>query len=810
MSGSTFLRLVGFILSATGVYASCPIELNPPRVVVKYGDPVSVNCSTSLTEHEGMGWESPVGGVGLTENVDYLTWTVPRLTQWSIAPKCFINPPEPEEQCLEVLQVVLYTFPDKVTISSNAGPDGLMNEGKTYHFTCNIQKVAPVRNLAMKWYKGETLIKTDYFDNLKKEPVNQPAVLTFIPSRDDNNVQVRCEAHLDLGPETPHLSATSPEYSVSVLYGPDITCSDIDILEGEALAGRCSVAGNPAPHISWLKDGRPINPNVTLKREDTGMYTITAEGLTNASQPFHVSVLYGPEITCSDTYSAMENGFLNLACANGYPHPTITWYRDDDEVHLPEVLTKDDEGSYTIVASNQLGNVSHTLYINITYPPSEIKELENTEVEVGSTTVLKCSSTGNPRPVYSWSYYQDANVYVKNEDGVSLLHIRHASANNNGSYTCKASNSFGNVSKTVVVTVKGARAECPIKITPDRMVVPYQHRGVATCKPVSDIASNVKALYWQASQGNINGTQWSNTQDNWDARPVCVATFEGIGKCEKHLDFTMYKTPDSVSIRALNHTGPMMVEEDYQLQCDIISIAPVQILTVMWYRGNETIKSNGTLRVTGCPQDDKTGCVIRAPVNVTSTISIRLDRSHSRVEFRCEAQLDLGLEGRQPPETKSSVPLDVTVHYKPIINATKLPTRIPVFRGYPEDLVCEAEGHPTPKIQWFYSSENVIRVSEGKLTVSEAGLYTCNATNEVDSSILVVEVILKEDYLPIIAGLVAITVVGICIIFAVIYSVYYKNTKMRRYSLKNPKLSTQNGNVAHNGFDVQLPMTKLS
>uniref|UniRef100_A0A667WB27 Ig-like domain-containing protein n=1 Tax=Myripristis murdjan TaxID=586833 RepID=A0A667WB27_9TELE len=204
------------------------------------------------------------------------------------------------------------------------------------------------------------------------------------------------------------------------------------------------------------------------------------------------------------------------------------------------------------------------------------------------------------------------------------------------------------------------------------------------------------------------------------------------------IKFAPKETPDSVSIRALNHTGPMMVEEDYQLQCDIISIAPVQILTVMWYRGNETIK------MTGCPQDDKTGCVIRAPVNVTSTISIRLDRSHSRVEFRCEAQLDLGLEGRQPPETKSSVPLDVTVHYKPIINATKLPTRIPVFRGYPEDLVCEAEGHPTPKIQWFYSSENVIRVSEGKLTVSEAGLYTCNATNEVDSSILVVEVILKE------------------------------------------------------------------
>lgn len=67
-----------------------------------------------------------------------------------------------------------------------------------------------------------------------------------------------------------------------------------------------------------------------------------------------------------------------------------------------------------------------------------------------------------------------------------------------------------------------------------------------------------------------------------------------------------------------------------------------------------------------------------------------------------------------------------------------------------------------------------------------------------------------EDYLPLIAGFVAVTVVIISVIFLFIYSIYYKNTKMRRYSLKNPKLSTHNSNVAHNGWDLQFPMTKLS
>ena len=83
---------------------------------------------------------------------------------------------------------------------------------------------------------------------------------------------------------------------------------------------------------------------------------------------------------------------------------------------------------------------------------------------------------------------------------------------------------------------------------------------------------------------------------------------------------------------------------------------------------------------------------------------------------------------------------------KPAINTTKLPKKIPVFRGYPEDLVCEADGHPRPNIQWIYSPYKVPRLSKDTLTVYEAGLYNCTATNEVDSTYYVVEVILKGNY----------------------------------------------------------------
>ncbi|XP_076000468.1 hemicentin-1 [Genypterus blacodes] len=822
MSDSTsFVRLVvGFFLSVTGLHVivACPIELDPPSVVVKYGDPVFVNCSTTSSQFfDGMGWEASSGGTGLML-VKHVIWEVDSLQQWEVSPQCYLNRQYPDQadfsQCHKRLPLVIYKFPENVTIVSSADPTGLMREGEQYTVTCVIHDIAPIASLTLRLYKGNDIIPMLTADKGIKEPLTHRSTYTFKPSRLDNGLQFRCEAEMNLGPKGNH-SFFSSYYPVTVNFGPDIKCSALDLLEGETLEAQCNVTGNPFPIFSWWKAGQPVNATVPLRREDTGLYTIKAEGSVSVNRDLNVIVLYGPELNCPSNYTAVEHAPHNFTCTvQGFPQPKMTWYKDGEvEAGPPVNLKRSDAGQYLISATTNNITVLQVVDITVLYPPTEIVELEDTEVEAGSPLGLKCSSTGNPRPKYRWSYYRTANMSEESEDGVSVLHIDSAKAENMGVYTCYAWNERGNVYKTVAVTVTGANFECPIEITPHTMVVPYDEAlDLATCLPSPTASPNVKEIIWK-----IGGTVIHNTSlfvDNkvldWDAEPVCIATFEGLSTCTRALDFTMYKMADSVSIHSVDDSGPVDERTQYQLQCNITNIAPVERLTVLWYQGNETMKINGTLQVTGClPHLNGCGSKMKIPVNVSSTINITVDRRHNGEEFRCEARLDLGPEGPRLPPTMNSSTVNIYVYYKPIINAEKLPKRIPLFRGYDVDLVCEAEGHPPPSIHWLFNSERMSHESGGSITANKEGIYTCNATNEAGVSLHEVEVILNEDYLPLIAGFVAVTVVIISVIFVFIYSIYYKNTKMRRYSLKNPKLKTLNGNVAHNGLDYQFPMSKL-
>nr|XP_029477377.1 uncharacterized protein LOC115102014 isoform X3 [Oncorhynchus nerka] len=192
----------------TGVptHASCPVELNPPRVVVRYGDSVSVNC-TSSTDPEGMRWEATYGDTGWHGNVNLVTWTVRRLMDWTIEPKCYIKS-QNGSQCSEILPVILYMTPDSVSISP-LGHSGPMMEGKEYQLQCDIQNIAPLQNLVVRWYKGNETIETQTFNDSTKELVNMSSTITITHRRDEGEVEYRCEAELDLGPEGPKPSALS-------------------------------------------------------------------------------------------------------------------------------------------------------------------------------------------------------------------------------------------------------------------------------------------------------------------------------------------------------------------------------------------------------------------------------------------------------------------------------------------------------------------------------------------------------------------------------------------------------------------------
>ncbi|XP_043089681.1 hemicentin-1 [Puntigrus tetrazona] len=537
----------------------------------------------------------------------------------------------------------------------------------------------------------------------------------------------------------------------------------------------------------------------------------------------------------------------------------------------------------------------------------------------------------------------------------------------------------------------GTQTDCPIQLSPERVVVRHGSSVTADCST----SVQHEGIGWEASQGSVSMIRdkslitWRVSElTEWDIDPYCFINYkkgDKLHQCLVKLPVTVYKTPDSVSISTVDHSGPMMEGEEYELQCDVLGVAPVQYLTVKWYKG-QTLLHQTTFNQTTFNND-----TIRTPVNETATLLIRPDRADDGAQYKCVAELELGAEGPQPHPTNSSDPLSVTVHfkpiinetklpslvhvirgyseeivceakgnpkptiswtlgtnsiiysknltvtestphpvsctannsvgtttrhvtvsiqdisisfvnhtgpmiagkpyelqcdvlnmdpsksvvvrwyklnkiistennmssvngtyklkihpsktddgaqywcevelkseglhryqtmasnrlnitvhYKPIINETKLPSRVPVFRGYPEVLVCEAEGNPKPTITWILGTDRTVNSDTLNITESTPENVSCTANSSAGTTTRHVKVVLKEDYLPLIAGLIAVIVAFISVIFVFIYSIYYKAAKMGHYSLKDAKPAAQNGNVAQNGKHNPIPMKKLS
>nr|XP_023677922.1 vascular cell adhesion protein 1-like isoform X1 [Paramormyrops kingsleyae] len=242
------ITLIIFLAAADGC-----LELHPPRVVVRHGDPVSVNCTVS-TDHSGMGWAAPVDDVPITPGVQFLTWRVESLTIWDLRPLCFANRLG-KAQCMERLSVTVYKPPDSVSVSSVDSADSMV-EGSQYQLKCEIQNIAPVQNLTVKWYKGDTLVHEDRDYVIKdKKPVSVASTLLITPSRADDGAEYSCGAELDLGPEGPQppLAVKSTLLNITVHYPPVIKEGNVSLTvpQGGTVSLSCSAEGKPPPQVQW-------------------------------------------------------------------------------------------------------------------------------------------------------------------------------------------------------------------------------------------------------------------------------------------------------------------------------------------------------------------------------------------------------------------------------------------------------------------------------------------------------------------------------------------------------------------------------
>uniref|UniRef100_A0AAY5F0Y1 Ig-like domain-containing protein n=1 Tax=Electrophorus electricus TaxID=8005 RepID=A0AAY5F0Y1_ELEEL len=284
------LHLTSLLLIILINVGNCPVVLQPPAVVVEYGTSVSANCSTSKP-HFGMAWEVPQGAVDLREDVQLITWNLSRLEDWDIKPLCYINIKNQTKPDKRHLPVIVYKTPDNVynSIVNHTGP---VIEGRQYELQCDVQNVAPVHRLTVKWYKGQTLLKDTFFNDSIKTPVNQSATLQISPSRADDAADYWCEAELRLEPAAPQPPPTmkSNPLNITVHYAPQIVSRMNSVLVPifSDVSLNCSAEGNPEPTVMWSFKNQTI---ITGRRQSTltisratsanaGIYTCTATSLS--------------------------------------------------------------------------------------------------------------------------------------------------------------------------------------------------------------------------------------------------------------------------------------------------------------------------------------------------------------------------------------------------------------------------------------------------------------------------------------------------------------------------------------------------
>ncbi|XP_041790310.1 uncharacterized protein LOC121604773 [Chelmon rostratus] len=123
----------------------------------------------------------------------------------------------------------------------------------------------------------------------------------------------------------------------------------------------------------------------------------------------------------------------------------------------------------------------------------------------------------------------------------------------------------------------------------------------------------------------------------WDTSAKCYYNADDGSQCCSTLPVTVYKPPDIVSIRLISDYGLMFADHQYTLLCEVQDVAPIENLIVTFYRDQTVL---------GQQQSDNKD---KKPVAEVFILNFRPSEDDDGAQYWCEAKLEMGPEGPQPP-----------------------------------------------------------------------------------------------------------------------------------------------------------------
>lgn len=256
----------------------------------------------------------------------------------------------------------------------------------------------------------------------------------------------------------------------------------------------CRASGEPRPIITWFKNGIALNVlannRYTLirnsdlfivsarvgrgERSDSGVYYCIAKNEHGEARSSNASLLVTflkddfREIPKSRQINSGSEVNMECIAPRGSPEPIIWWEKNgmplrlDHHHHRKSESSYEsfdngtfsirnaslvDNGEYRCVAQNDAGiRKSAPAYLNVFEKPSFLIKPETAKHEVNTQVQFECEANGFPKPLIEWKKDNSIdNIPLKAQIRDNTLIIPNVDLEDEGEYTCLASNQLGSV-----------------------------------------------------------------------------------------------------------------------------------------------------------------------------------------------------------------------------------------------------------------------------------------------------------------------------------------------------------------------------